>query len=398
VGASHRVPFTGSAVFARGGFETPLGTASVDEDIAAALVGHGPGIVEMPGPHRDEHSLEMQLPFLQHLVPGLRVVPVLMGYQTREDVDALAEALAGALAGRDALLVASSDLSHYHPAPVANRLDAKVVSAIGRSDPESLMDLLESSDRHACGGGPLVAVMKAARALGADRATVLRYADSGDVAEGDKARVVGYVSAALSSSAAEPPRDPGADARQAGPELSAESRKRLLETARHSLEGQLRGYGVVGGGGEGELARPGGAFVTVRRREGGQLRACLGRTDARFPLHDTVIMVSMLAASGDRRFDPVTLEELPLLSFEISALGPMFEVLPEAIQIGVHGIVVRRGGKSGLLLPQVAVEHRFSRETFLEQACRKAGLPEDAWRSADCEIRAFAATVFSEDD
>jgi AmmeMemoRadiSam system protein B len=199
VGPSHRVPFTGSAVFARGGFQTPLGTAPVDEEIAAALVGHGPGVAEMPEPHREEHSLEMQLPFLQHLVPGLRVVPVLMGYQVREDVDRLAVALAAAVAGRgDALLVASSDLSHYHPAPVANRLDAKVVTAIERLDPDSLMDLLENSDGHACGGGPVVAVMKAARALGADRSTVLRYADSGDVAEGDKARVVGYVSAALS--------------------------------------------------------------------------------------------------------------------------------------------------------------------------------------------------------
>jgi AmmeMemoRadiSam system protein B len=201
VGPSHRVPFTGSAVFARGGFQTPLGTAPVDEELALDLAGRNAGVTEMPGPHASEHSLEMQLPFLQHLVPGLRVVPVLMGRQTRDDVDALADVLARALHGRDALLVASSDLSHYHPAPVANALDARVVGDIERFDPEALMDRLETEPGHACGGGPMVAVMKAARALGADRAAVLRYADSGDAGERDKTRVVGYVSAALGKAA-----------------------------------------------------------------------------------------------------------------------------------------------------------------------------------------------------
>jgi len=201
VGPAHRADFDGSSVFARGGFETPLGTVPVDEELAGLLAGRDPGVVERPGPHRDEHSLEMQLPFLQHLVPRLRVVPVLMGRQSREDVEVLADALARSLAGRDALLVASSDLSHYHPAPVANALDARVVGDIGRFDPEALMDRLETEPGHACGGGPMVAVMKAARALGADSAPVLRYADSGDAGEKNKTRVVGYVSAALGKAA-----------------------------------------------------------------------------------------------------------------------------------------------------------------------------------------------------
>ena len=202
VGPAHRASFDGSSVFTRGGFQTPLGTVPVDEELAALLASREPGVAERPGPHRDEHSLEMQLPFLQHLVPGLRVVPVLMGRQSREDVFVLADVLARSLAGRDVLLVASSDLSHYHPAPEANSLDALVVGDIERFDPEVLMDRLEREPGHACGGGPMVAVMKAARALGADRATVLRYADSGDAGEKDKTRVVGYVSAALTRAAA----------------------------------------------------------------------------------------------------------------------------------------------------------------------------------------------------
>lgn len=199
VGPSHRRAFEGIAVYARGAFATPLGEIPIDEAFAGALLESGEAFLDEPSLHRDEHSLEMQLPFLQHLVPGLRLVPLLMGSQSREEVDALAGALARALEGHDALLVASSDLSHYHPAPVANELDARVVGDVQRLDPEALMDRLESFRGHACGGGPMVAVLKAARARGADRATVLRYADSGDAAEGDKSRVVGYLAAALTS-------------------------------------------------------------------------------------------------------------------------------------------------------------------------------------------------------
>jgi AmmeMemoRadiSam system protein B len=199
VGPSHYAAFDGVAVYARGAFETPLGRVPVAEDIAGALLAAGPALCDDPEMHRKEHSLEMQLPFLQHVVPDLRLVPLLMGSQSREEADALAGALARVLAGRDVLLVASSDLSHYQPAPVANRLDAEVAECVGRFDPEGLMDRLERRHDHACGGGPMVAVMKAARSLGADRATVLRYGDSGDAGEGDKSRVVGYLSAALSA-------------------------------------------------------------------------------------------------------------------------------------------------------------------------------------------------------
>jgi AmmeMemoRadiSam system protein B len=201
VGPSHRVTFDGCAVFARGSWETPLGRAPVAEGLAEALLASDPVFLDLPGPHREEHSLEMQMPFLQHLVPGLRIVPVLMGSQSRAEVDALAGALGRTLGSSEdeVLLVASSDLSHYEPAPVANRLDAKVVSEVERFDADALMNRLERTHGHACGGGPIVAVMKAAGRLGADRAVVLRYADSGDVENGDKSRVVGYLSAALTA-------------------------------------------------------------------------------------------------------------------------------------------------------------------------------------------------------
>ena len=199
VGPSHRVHFEGVSVYARGAFATPLGEIPIDEEVAEALLAADDVLLDEPSPHREEHSLEMQLPFLQHLVPGLAIVPLLMGSQARPEVEALAGALSRALAGKDVLLVASSDLSHYHPAAVANALDAKVVGDVSRFDPEGLMDRLEFQRGHACGGGPMVAVLRAARDRGATDATILRYADSGDAGEGDKSRVVGYLAAALSA-------------------------------------------------------------------------------------------------------------------------------------------------------------------------------------------------------
>jgi len=201
VGPSHRVAFDGVAVHARGAWDTPLGRAPVDEEVAAAvLAAGGPLVFEDAQVHAEEHSLEMQMPFLQRLVPSLRIVPVMMGRQSREEIETLAGALATALAGRDVVLVASSDLSHYQPAPQANRLDAIAVDHIARFDDAGLLARLEARGNVACGGGPVVAVMRAARALGADHATVLRYADSGDAGEHDKSRVVGYLSAALFAS------------------------------------------------------------------------------------------------------------------------------------------------------------------------------------------------------
>jgi len=199
VGPSHRAAFDGVALHGEGAWDTPLGRAPIDEEVAEALLCADPVVFEDPDVHRDEHSLEMQMPFLQRLVPGLRIVPLLMGSQARAEVEALAAAFAKALAGRGVLLVASSDLSHYQPAAVANQLDASVVEAVERFDEVGLMGRLEKHHNVACGGGPVVAVMKAARALGADRATVLKYGDSGDVGERDKSHVVGYLSAALTA-------------------------------------------------------------------------------------------------------------------------------------------------------------------------------------------------------
>src|SRR5712691_12310737 len=196
VGPSHFVGFDGVSIYLGDGFETPFGIAPIDDACAHALLASSPIVREHPTAHVREHSLEMQLPFLAHLAPGLPIVPLEMGHQTAATASALGDALAAALRGRKALLVASTDLSHYHDAATASGLDRVVIDCVSRFDPDGLQAALDVRPDHACGGGPTVAVMRAARLSGARDAVVLQYADSGDVS-GDKSAVVGYLAAAL---------------------------------------------------------------------------------------------------------------------------------------------------------------------------------------------------------
>jgi len=196
VGPSHFVSFDGVAVYAHGGFDTPLGIVPIDTDIATALLDASPIVRDHAPAHTREHSIEMQLPFLQRVAPGTRIVPLVMGRQTAETARTLGDALGRVLGGRRALLVASTDLSHYHDAGVAASLDAVVIDHVSSLDPDGLQRALEVRPEHACGGGPAVSVMRAAIQLGARDSVVLDYADSGDVS-GDKSSVVGYLAAAL---------------------------------------------------------------------------------------------------------------------------------------------------------------------------------------------------------
>jgi AmmeMemoRadiSam system protein B len=196
VGPSHYVGFNGVAIYGRGAFETPFGRVPIAEPCAAAIAMAAWSVQEHPSAHVREHSLEMQLPFLQRMLPGTPIVPLLMGHQTRETIQNLSKGLVAALTGRRALLIASTDLSHYHDAATAARLDGEVIKHVRAFDAESLLSALERFPHHACGGGPTVAVMKAAKALGARDARILKYADSGDVS-GDKDAVVGYLAAAF---------------------------------------------------------------------------------------------------------------------------------------------------------------------------------------------------------
>ncbi len=198
LGPSHRVAFDALATYPEGAFATPLGVVSVDSELARTFEDATQRARPMPEVHGSEHCLEMQLPFLQHLLPEARILPVMMGAQSVGNVEAAASAMARAVSksAHPVLLVASSDLSHYESRERARELDSEVLECIERFEPEALLELLENDRGHACGGGPIAAVMFAARALGASGSRILAYGDSGDVS-GETDAVVGYVSAAL---------------------------------------------------------------------------------------------------------------------------------------------------------------------------------------------------------
>lgn len=202
VGPSHFAAFDGVSVYPAGAFETPLGRAVIDDALARELMDASSVVQALPAVHRREHSLEMQLPFVRRLLPDVKIVPLLMGFQTGDTIRALASALAAVAADRRVLLVASSDLSHYFDAATAERLDARVRETVTAFDAAGLLRLFEEVPEGergryvACGGGPIIAVMMAAQARGARHGRVLQYMHSGQIS-GDNSGVVGYLAGAL---------------------------------------------------------------------------------------------------------------------------------------------------------------------------------------------------------
>jgi AmmeMemoRadiSam system protein A len=177
--------------------------------------------------------------------------------------------------------------------------------------------------------------------------------------------------------------------------LTAEERGALLKAAREAIEAGLRGDRPARGAGPGALAAHHGAFVTLTRD--GRLRGCIGFVVARRPLLETVREAAQAAAFHDPRFPPLRSAELPEIRLELSVLSEPRPVTSlEEIQVGRHGLIVRQGPRSGLLLPQVATEYGWDRDTFLSHTCAKAGLPEDCWREPGTVIEIFGAEVFGE--
>jgi AmmeMemoRadiSam system protein A len=181
-------------------------------------------------------------------------------------------------------------------------------------------------------------------------------------------------------------------------DLSLEDRRLLLRVAREALVAHFEGRAYRPPEGSPAVRAARGAFVSLHRREDDDLRGCVGVLESEEPLAENVARMAVAAATHDGRFTAVGPEELPGLTLEISALGPMRAVRPEEVEVGRDGLLVSCAGRRGVLLPQVPVEHGWDRETFLARTCGKAGLPEDAWRRPDAKLLAFAAEVFGEED
>jgi AmmeMemoRadiSam system protein B/AmmeMemoRadiSam system protein A len=384
IAPSHRAYFKGSSVYNLGPYRTPLGLAEINKDLADALIGSDPSIGYHPDAHSKEHSLEVQLPFLQMTIPDLRIVPIVMGDQGLANCRILADAIVSNVKDQNVLLVASTDLSHFHTASEALRMDQVVIDRVEAYDYEGLAADLRAGNCEACGGGPIITAMIAGEQLGASRAIKLKYANSGDIT-GDNSNVVGYLAAALVAESRV-----GVDLG-----LSEEEKTELLKIARKSIEAKVLGEPMPEFSTQSPLLKEKmGAFVTITEND--QLRGCIGHIRGLEPLYTTISKMAIAAATEDPRFPPLRPEEVDKIALEISVLTPFKKIEDVAeIEVGKHGLYIEKGHNHGLLLPQVATDYGWDRNQFLEHTCLKAGLPTDAWRE-NAVIYVFSAQIFSE--
>ena len=407
------------AVWPAGSFETPLGSLPVAAEVAQALVAADAveGRIEFDREaFQFEHPVENQLPFLQTVCPGARIVPIVIRRPSLENARLLAKALVQAFGDQPALLVASTDLSHYHPYDEARQMDQVALQAIDSLDPQAVADspqrctdlgLGGSDPLTMCSQGAVMTALIATRLMGADQATVLHYATSGDVPIGDREQVVGYGAVALWQSPTPDLQPPASNPPTPAPTpqsvdplpLSPEAQRELLALARHTAELFLTTEAFPAfETDDPALLQPLGAYVTYERD--GELRGCLGRLQADRPAYLNVQYAAVAAALGDPRFPAVTAEELEKLTLEITLLYPMHQVeRPDQIQIGRDGVLMRVGDSSGaLFLPQVPLEEGWDLQETLVQLCRKADLPDDAWQRSDARFYVFAGQWFGEDE
>ncbi|MGD0858754.1 MAG: AmmeMemoRadiSam system protein B [Terracidiphilus sp.] len=398
IAPSHYEAFDFTSVYEGDAYQTPLGTVQVDKVFARQLAKMS-STMRLSSQGHDatsagaEHAIEVQLPWLQRVLGNFELVPVVMGDQSYESSRALGVALEKLIKsdskGSETLVLASSDLSHYHPYDEAVTIDHKTLNALVAWDYFSMSRNFQSRIWEACGGAPIVAAMIYAERMGANRAMVLKYANSGDVT-GDRSRVVGYSAdvfvKAPSGAAAETPFS-----------LSEPEKSELLALARKSVEYMVQEknpYEPPASASQ-ALNQERGAFTTLKKA--GALRGCIGYTSAVKPLYMTVRDTATLAAMRDPRFQPVEASELPLLDYEISVLSPLRHVTDiQQIKVGEHGLLMKDGDSEGLLLPQVPVEQKWDRQTFLEQTCAKAGMSSGCWKQEDTDIFSFTAVVFGE--
>lgn len=412
VGASHRVGFNGISTYPKGYYKTPLGKVEIDEKLADEIRSmFGYDIEKSPSSrgsdaapsgfyppaHASEHSVEVEIPFVQKVLPKAKIVTIVIGGHSTETIQKLIKVFVKVMKTPKCLLVVSTDLSHYHPYSEAVKLDRAGLKSVEDLDPGKLIDQLNSGKTEFCNSIGTIALVTAAKSIGAD-AKLLMYKNSGDVT-GDKSRgVVGYGTVAISNATQSPPQG-----RKQSTDLELnfdESEKReMLKLARDSIEKNLNSSdeGADAKSSNPKLMKKCGAFVTLKID--GNLRGCIGYIQPIKPLHETISQTAVAAATQDPRFAPLKKNELDKISIEISVLSPLKLIDdPEEVKVGKHGLYMRKGMRSGLLLPQVATEQGWARKQFLEGTCRKAGMPIDAWKSSDIEIYIFTAEIFGENE
>lgn len=399
LGPCHRVAVNGLALSGADAFETPLGPVEIDKD-AAALISDLPQVQVFDATHAQEHSLEVHLPFLMSVIDDFKLLPLVVGQATPDQVAQVLERLWG---GPETLIVVSSDLSHYLDYDKARAIDRRTCRAIENLDPAAI------ERDGACGRFPVGGLLKLAKAKGMAVETVdLR--NSGDTA-GPRDRVVGYGSwlfteGSGSRSAANDGESETGDTDFAGETKALLERhgEKLIRLAAASIERGLRaGQPAMPdlASAPADLARPGACFVTLKKH--GQLRGCIGSPEAHRPLITDVAANGYAAAFRDPRFPNLSQEELPEVTLSISVLSPQapMTIKDEAdllaqLRPGVDGLVIEDGGKRALFLPSVW-EQLPDKRAFLQHLKRKAGLAADHW-SPGFRARRFVAEEASSGD
>jgi len=387
--------FKGVSVYSGGGYQTPLGVIEIDRKLSAAISEKHPTVYASTVGHtgtggHGEHSLEVQLPFLQTVLGRFKLVAMIMGDQEESTIRATGEVLAAALKDKNVLLVASSDLSHFYPEKKARQMDKLFEAALTAFEPNQLMDVVTSGKAEACGIGPVAVVMDVMQRLGGEKVEIISYDTSG-ATTGDFSEVVGYLGAVVigRKETPKPQAVIGTPKTKKAAGYSNEDKKYLLDVARLAVESKAhKARPNIPPCPSPHLEEKRGVFVTIEKL--GMLRGCIGLVQAKEPLVEAVAEMAVAAAFEDPRFPAVTAEELPFLTYEISVMSPLALVDDvSSIVVGRDGLMIRLEMHSGLLLPQVAAENRWDRITFLEQTCLKAGLPKNSYRDKRAQIYKF---------
>jgi AmmeMemoRadiSam system protein B/AmmeMemoRadiSam system protein A len=394
LGPSHYAAFRGLSIPDVDSYRTPLGEVLLDQEACKNLKKH-PLINSHPSAHRQEHSLEVQLPFLQTVLHDFKIVPVVIGHLEEEDYPVLAKVISSR-ADENTLIIASSDFTHYGPRYDYLPFEEEVPENLSRLDRGALHEILEV-DRSGflayknrtkdtiCGFRPIALLLEVLSMKGVRQGKLLHYTTSGAVT-GDFANSVSYASILFSRE-------------EQTMYLTEEEKKILLRLARTSLNAYVREQKNLSSAPEGIkltelLKKPAGVFVTLEKKE--ELRGCIGYIEPIRPLYQAVMENAVSACSRDYRFMPVQEKELSQIEIEISVLTPRQEIAgPDGFIPGKHGIVFEKRGKRAVFLPQVATEQGWGREKTLQHLSRKAGLPPDAWKEGG-QFWVFTAEVFGE--
>ncbi len=396
IASSHRAQFKGSSIYPGANYITPLGKAGINQEITSALIRDHKNIFYNKEAHDREHSIEVQLPFLQyHLKQMPPIVPVVMGSSSLAEAIELAAALLPYFTPEN-LFVISSDFSHYPAYNDARRIDKISGDAILAKNPETFYNALRKASSEpvknlltpSCGWSSIMTMLYMAdRKEELDLIPVL-YQNSGDSEIGDKERVVGYW--AIAGTIISPEERPFS--------LSIKEQELLIDISRSTLEAYIsKGslYEVNQGELTSNLKQARGVFVSLYM--GGRLRGCIGNFSPEKPLFALVQEMTIAAATHDNRFAAVESPELPYISVEISVLSPLQKISSiEEFEPGRHGIYVSKDGRSGTYLPKVAEQTGWSKEELLGHCSReKAGLGWDGWKEADLYV--YEAIVIGEE-